>query len=378
MDGENNAASESEHSQSSQLDADALNEMEASAKPDSTKRATTYGIKKFRDWLAKRGKTCDLATVSPSELNTVLRSFYAEVKPSKQQGPGAGALTPSTLTCLRAAIHRCLTSAPYNRPFNIVKDREFTVANNMFTARCKLYFKAGNPKPQHQPAIGDGDMEKLGSYFLQWRDNPTILSEACWFFLCYNFGRRGREGWVKMSKSTFAVNTDSEGHEYVASTSTEVTKNHQGGNKQSQIDYDDQRMYGPGVEIFKVYLSKLNPECDRLFQTPLHAYKLDDIWYSKEPIGKNTIGKMMQRISGKAGLSQIYTCHSVRASTITRLFQAGIPTQNIIAVTKHRSTSSLSHYIEGLSSGQKRDCGEILTAALKLPSSLGQVNNVQN
>ena len=352
-------------SQSSELDEQQLHEMEESSKPTSTKRATIYGIRKFTEWLEKRSKLCDFHTVTKEELNELLRKFYAEVKAAKK----GGSLTPSTLTCLRAAIHRHITSAPFNRPFNIISENEFMSANNMFTARCKLYFKAGNKKPQHKPCIGDGDMVKLGTYFSNWSTNPTVLVEACWFFLCYNFGRRGREGWTAMTKKTFVEQEDSEGHEYIAPAHTEVTKNHQGGHKQTNIDYSDQRMYGPGVGIYKFYISKLNPKCERLFQTPLQSYQLASHWYSSEPMGKNPLGSIMKKISQKAGLSCIYTCHSVRASTITKLFQAGVSAHSIIAITKHKNISSLSHYIEDISTEQKRECSKILSAKLSLPST---------
>ena len=83
---------------------------------------------------------------------------------------------------------------------------------------------------------------------------------------------------------------------------------------------------------------------------------------------------MMQRISKKAGMSCVYTCHSVRASTITTLFRAGVSTQSIISITKHKSTSSLNHYIQGLSAQQKRDCANVLSTAMETPQSEVQVS----
>lgn len=247
---------------------------------------------------------------------------------------------------------------------NILKDTEFTSANKIFSARCKLYFKAGNPKPKHKPCIGEGDMMKLSEYFRKWETDPHVLVEATWFHLCFYFGRRGREGWTSMMKDTFEFGTDDEGHEYVAFSKTESTKNYQGGHKQKDMDYSDQRMYGPGVSILKFYLSKTHPMNHRLFQHPLVSYKLlEDVWFRNEPIGKNTLSNMMQRISSKAGLSMQYTCHSVRASTISILYRAGIPTQSIINITKHKNEASLSHYISGLSNAQKRECSSVLTDA---------------
>ena len=258
---------------------------------------------------------------------------------------------------------RTITSAPYNRPINVIKDAEFTTANNIFAARCRLYFKAGNPKPKHKPSISEGDMEKLGQYFTQWRSNPDILVEAAWFHLCFYFGRRGREGLASMTKDTFVFEQDAEGHEYVAFAKTETTKNHQGGYKQRDIDYSDQRMYGPGVEILKFLLGKLHADNERLFQHPLVAYKSDGHWFKKEPMGKNTLGNIMQRISGKAGLSMRYTCHCVRASTITTLYRAGIETPSIRSISKHKSTTGLLPYLSDLSNSEKRECSSALTKA---------------
>ena len=136
------------------------------------------------------------------------------------------------------------------------------------------------------------------------------------------------------------------------------------------LDYTEPHMYGPGVEIFQFYISKLNPENNRLFQHPLRAYSCDGHWYKNEPMGKNMMCQMMQRISKKAGLSMIYTCHSVRASTITTLYHAGVSTQSIISITKHKNTSSLGHYINDLSTNQKRECSDILSAALHEPTNV--------
>ena len=370
---------ENEHivmSQSSEMDENQLQDLEESAKPPSTKRSTVYGVKKFTDWLDKRSLDCNFHSVTPEQLNELLRKFYAEVKGQKQ----GVSLTPSTLTCLRAAIHRHLTCAPYNRTFNLINDGEFTTSNNMFSAKCKLFFKAGNPKPKHKPAIGEGDMLKLGEYFTVWQTNPTVLLECCWFMLCYHFGRRGREGWATMTKGTYCIQHDTEGHEYVTAAITETTKNQQGGHKQKDLDYVDQRMYGPGVEIYKFYISKLHPNLDRLFQTPLKTFQFQSHWYRAEPMGKNPLGQILQTVSKKAGLSCVYTCHSVRSSMITKLYHAGVPTQSIIAITKHKNTSSLKHYIEDLSTEQKREYSGILASAIPLGvtstvTSESQANN---
>ena len=72
----------------------------------------------------------------------------------------------------------------------------------------------------------------------------------------------------------------------------------------------------------------------------------------------------MQRISGKAGLSMRYTCHCVRASTITILYRAGIDTPSIRSISKNNSTTVLLPYLSVLSNFEKRECSSALTKAL--------------
>ena len=169
---------------------------------------------------------------------------------------------------------------------NIIKDKEFTSANQMFSAKLRLYYKAGNAKPKHKDVIDEPDMARLGKYFKEYHNCPQVVLEALWFSLCYNFGRRGREGWAALKKDSFVVNVDASGMEYVSQRLTESTKNNQGGHKQSDQDYSDVRMYGFGVEVFKYCMDHLNVNCDRLFQYPTSAYVRDgDAFFMNKPMG---------------------------------------------------------------------------------------------
>ena len=341
-----------------------MNKLVLEASSANTHKATQWGLRKFNDWNTKRNRNIDLTTISQGNLNVELRRFYAEVKGNRGQP-----LTPSGLTGIRAAIHRHLTQPPLSRNINILTDTDFTTANQMFTARCRLYYKSGNKRPQHKPAIGQGDMEKLKDYFSNWDNNPNTLIEYTWFSLCFFFGRRGREGWRDMTKKTFSISKDDKNRKYISMAETDLTKNNRGGNKQSEQDYSKQQVYGsPGhlnfIQVFEFYLSKLNPNCSALFQTPLNNYQQDKHWFRNEAMGKNTLSSIMKRISQKAGLSTEYTCHSVRASTITTLSQAGVEGRQICQVTKHRNEASLKHYVEDMSNEQKKKCSSILSQAL--------------
>ena len=73
------------NSQSSQLKEEDLRKIEADSVPVNTKKQTSWGLKKFTQWLEKRKISCDLHPVSPAELNGILRKFFTEVKQTRKQ-----------------------------------------------------------------------------------------------------------------------------------------------------------------------------------------------------------------------------------------------------------------------------------------------------
>jgi hypothetical protein len=66
------------------------------------------------------------------------------------------------------------------------------------------------------------------------------------------------------------------------------------------------------------YMSKLNGNNDSFWQRPRdNVTENDNIWYQNSAVGHNTLGKFIKAISIDAGLSQLYTNHCIRASSIT-------------------------------------------------------------
>ncbi len=79
------------------------------------------------------------------------------------------------------------------------------------------------------------------------------------------------------------------------------------------------------VESFLKYKSKLNKDLDALWQRPLDSFvPEEETWFCKAPLGKNTLANMMATISRQGLLSQRYTNHSIRSTTMTVLDEAGL------------------------------------------------------
>ena len=75
------------------------------------------------------------------------------------------------------------------------------------------------------------------------------------------------------------------------------------------------------VVCYKNYVSRLNPNCDALFQKPKRQVIASSKgpWYYDSPIGKNSLCDMMKNISRMAELSQVYNSNSVKTTTVTTL-----------------------------------------------------------
>ena len=63
--------------------------------------------------------------------------------------------------------------------------------------------------------------------------------------------------------------------------------------------------------------------------------------YSREPLGHNALSKIVSSMYASAGISGFRTDHSLRATSATRLYAAGVEGQLIMERTGHRSVEGV-------------------------------------
>ena len=80
--------------------------------------------------------------------------------------------------------------------------------------------------------------------------------------------------------------------------------------------------------------------------------------------GVNKLSTMMKNISSEAGLSHIYTNHSVRATAINLWANSGFTNWEIMVISGHLSESNVQSYHCIPSVKQLRRCSEVLCTAL--------------
>ena len=301
------------------------------------------------------------------ELDNYLRHFYAEAR-TKDGEPYSG----SSLLGIRNAIERYLNNPPLNRGISITKGIDFQASNKLLQSQIKLNKRENKENTKHKPPMPEADLQKLKSSGVIRGDNPWGLLRNVWFHINLYWCRRGREGQRELTKQSFQFLMDESGREYVSMTHDEATKNHPGGIDDVSSVEKEARMYSTsddqlfdGLNCLKMYLQKLNPRCEALFQYPKRAVtKEDQVWYDNKPLGVNKLAGMMKEISKLASLSKIYTNHSVRATAITLWSDRQVPSRHIMAISGHRSEASLRNYNARPSSEQLRACSDILSSAL--------------
>ena len=112
-------------------------------------------------------------------------------------------------------------------------------------------------------------------------------------------------------------------------------------------------------------MSKLNGNNDSFWQRPRDsATENDNIWYRNSAVGHNTLGKFIKAISIDAGLSQLYTNHCIRASSITALDDGSMEARHIMNVSGRKSETSIKSYSTNVSESIKHEMCIVLHSVL--------------
>ena len=109
---------------------------------------------------------------------------------------------------------------------------------------------------------------------------------------------------------------------YIYKEQDELTKNHKDiDEKVSGFMPENKDDPLCPVQSFWKYLQHLHPENNYLWQTPLEKVNTNTatIWYSKQHLGKNTLGNFMVDVSRECQLSKKYTSHSIWVTAATVL-----------------------------------------------------------
>lgn len=322
------------------------------------------------EWLQLRYPRENLESLTKEILAERLSKFYQELKQE-----GGKDYSRSAHVAIRAGLNRYLTSDKVGKAFSIIADPVFKTANKSLNAKLKKIKESGASKVKHHSSIQPEDIQKCYDSGVFGDDSRLALLRVNWFNVNLYFCRRGRENQRKLTRNSFVFKKDASGVEFIEMAGDEKTKNHPGG-LGDKADEADPKMFATGETNCPVYLLKksiqvLNPGEEALFQRPKRKFSLnDEIRFDRAPLGVNSLGNMMKEISFAAKLSQTYTNHCIRATSVTLLDRAGIPVHRIMQVSGHRNEGSVKVYCERKTLQQHKQCSEILAAPIASSTAL--------
>ena len=128
-------------------------------------------------------------------------------------------------------------------------------------------------------------------------------------------------------------------------------------------------MYETGTETcpvaaMELYMSKLCKCSDAFFQRPRDIFKASDsTWYTKQPVGVNTLRNVVKTLCEDTGIPGYYTNHSLRSSSVTRMYQSGVDEQLIQEITGHRSLAVQSY--KQTSQSQRQRASQIISGDIR-------------
>ena len=281
---------------------------------------------------------------------------------------------PKTIHLLLMGIQRHMRTVNPNRAISLSGDPEFhTLQNICDNLYRELHSEGICTETKPIAALTEDDECRLWSSGVINLTTPQGLANAVFFYNGKNFCLRGGQEhrdlkFSQLKRKTVEVN----GNVRVCYEYTEHgSKNRSGGLKQLKIEnkvvvqYEDVNAgLRCHVDILDQYFLKVPKnalEDDVFYLQPLSRTPDDPLkpWFSRQPMGKNKLGQMMKTMSKQAGLSIIYSNHSLRAYGATKLFQHGLPERLIQERTGHRTVEALRKY-QRVSDEQRLAVSEIM------------------
>ncbi|XP_062607914.1 uncharacterized protein LOC134269726 [Saccostrea cucullata] len=340
------------------IDDEGIKNLMENVEAQNTKRVTSTSVKLFREYLLTKGQELDFESFDNEKLDELLSKFYLEMR--NRDGE---MYKKTTLLSYRQGLQRHLEKT--RTDIDILKGTDFKKSARAFKCMTKELKRQGRAAIDHHPPISDEHLEVIYEHLTQNLEDAKMLQYKVFLDIMLHFGRRGRENLSSLTRKDFAVMRGEGNQLFVYKTKDEKTKNHQDDSEKSS----DGRMYEIKdsdrcpVRSFVKYLRRLSPHCPRLFQQPRSVPK-DNTYYCNIPVGHNELGQYMKRICVSAGINVLYTNHSCRATTVSVLDSANIPSRHIMSVTGHKAESSLKTYSGKTNENTKKVMSQIISGKI--------------
>ena len=304
-----------------------------------TNEDTKYCTKVWKDWCKERHQhyQCQIPPfedITNHQLQQWLIRFVLEVwKKDGSEYP------PETLMHICSGIARHLHNTRWPA-LDIYHDKEYAEFQTTIDAEMKrLQHNGHGSKRRQAEPLSEDDEEILWNKGLLGDHSPQSLLNTMVFmnglYFALRSGREHRE--LRFDSSQIEVVARDGERAYLLYTEDE-SKNRPGGLKGRRISRKHVKHHvnveNPSrcfVRLLQLYRSCCTdkPKRNSFYLRPL-SKPTQHCWYSREPLGHNTLANVVSSMCKEAGITGFYTNHSLRATSATRLYSAGADGQLIM------------------------------------------------
>ena len=291
----------------------------------------------------------DPSSINASDLCMALCKFLAEVK--KLDG---SEFPPKTLYDIIIGVQMYLESVGVHYKF--LEDQRFVnlkfTLDNLMKERCTDGF---GMHVQQAQVISFEQENYLWETGILGTSNPSQLLDTVLYLIGITCAlRAGKEHRQLRSlgfNSQFSIQRDRNNQHFIRYQEDVGLKTNKGGLKHRKVASKVVPIYpGPNinhcpVSIFLFYNTKLPKarKCNALYLRPLKNFKPGGAWFGDCPVGVNSLQKVVGNMCARAGFEGHYTNHSLRATSATRMYNAGVEEQVIQEFTGHHSLAIRSY-----------------------------------
>ena len=353
--------------------------------PLRTQQDTQYCIRLWEEWRNYR-QTATNENISPlieldnAELDNWLTCFVLEVR--KKDG---SLYPPNTLHHIIAGLLRHMREN--GRNIDLFNDPGFASFRASLDAEMKRISGAGIGSKKRQAEIITEEEEELlwGKGVLGDETPQSLLATMVFYNGLYFALRSGQEHRQLRRKPCQIEVVERKGERPYLVYTEDLSKNRPGGlkgrNTTPKVVKHHANLEVPKrcfVRLFKKYQSLCPPDApESAFYLQPARSPSSSCWYSKRPLGHNTLAKTVPRMCQSAGIQGYKTNHSLRATSTSRLYHSGVDEQPVMERTGHRSIDGVRSY-KRTSESQKEALSDILNRkAPRIQDSNPVVHSVQ-
>ena len=353
-----------------------VQQVKKAAVPKTTQRDTSWCINLWKEWRDDRNSRSeeqipsDICALSPHVLQRWLSRFVLEVRKK-----GGTEYHPDTLYHIVCGIMRFLRQN--GKPeVDFLKEEAYADFRSTLDAEMKRLKRAGvgSHKRQAEPLTQEEE-ELLWEKRILGDHSPQALLNSVFFFngVCFALRSGDEHRRLRFKECQIQV-VEKPGERAYLLYTEDSSKNNQGGLKGRKLKTKEvvhhENTSTPSrcpVRLFRLYNSlcpKDRPE-NAFYLQPLKKPK-QDCWFATKPLGHNPLDNMVKEMCKAAGITGYKTNHSLRATTATRLFQAGVDEQLIMERTGHRSLDGVRSY-KRTSQEQRQALSDIVNLSIPQP-----------